>query len=356
MTNDNPKIDRPEDDSTEGDAPTEPQPTEPRATEPQPTEQQRAESPAPGPRRLQRSSSDRVLVGVSGGLGSYFGVDPVIIRIGFALSVFLGGLGVLAYLLLAVFVPTDGDPDRAQRAGDRLRQMGIWRGLGFVALGLLALGGLFVLAGGAAAAVALGWGIPVGIAIIALGGVVAVLAFRGGRARWLIAPAVALAMGAGVAAASDIDIRGGIGERDYQPLSADEISADGYELGIGHLVVDLRGLDWSDERVVDLDLNLGVGQAEVFVPARVCVTGSTHVGFGESEVVGERNDGTDVDDTVGEGSTAVPRLVLDADLDAGQLRVVNSDTASSGDRHGPGSFHEEAAPLRAAQAEACAAE
>ena len=36
------------------------------------------------PRRLTRSSSDRVLVGVAGGLGRYFGVDPVIFRIGFA--------------------------------------------------------------------------------------------------------------------------------------------------------------------------------------------------------------------------------------------------------------------------------
>ena len=41
----------------------------------------------------------------------------MIFRIGFAISLFFGGLGGLAYLLLAVFVPTDGDPDRAQRVG-----------------------------------------------------------------------------------------------------------------------------------------------------------------------------------------------------------------------------------------------
>src|SRR3954471_5961809 len=102
------------------------------------------------PRRLRRSSSDRVLVGVAGGLGRYFGVDPVIFRIGFGLSVFFGGLGALAYLLLAVFVPTDGDPDRAQRFGVRLKGLGFWRGLGLATIAVLVVAGLFALAGGAA--------------------------------------------------------------------------------------------------------------------------------------------------------------------------------------------------------------
>ena len=77
--------------------------------------------------RLLRSSSDRVIAGVAGGLGDYFGVDPVLFRIGFGLSILFGGLGVLAYLLLAVFVPTDGDPDAAQRIGGRLQGAGLWR-------------------------------------------------------------------------------------------------------------------------------------------------------------------------------------------------------------------------------------
>ena len=137
-----------------------------RKTDEEPTASRRG----PQPRRLLRSSSDRVLAGVAGGLGRYFGVDPVIFRIGFALSIFFGGLGALAYLLLAVFVPTDGEPDRAQRLGGRLRALGFWRALGLVAIAALALAGLFALAGGAAFAVALGWGVPVAIVIIAIGG------------------------------------------------------------------------------------------------------------------------------------------------------------------------------------------
>jgi phage shock protein PspC (stress-responsive transcriptional regulator) len=338
--NDTPSIDQPDENQHE-----------------RPTES--AESGPTQTRRLRRSSKNRVLAGVAGGLGNYFGVDPVIFRIGFVLSVFFGGLGLLAYLLLAVFVPTDGAPDTAQRIGRRFRGAGFWRGLGLVLVALLLVAGLFVLAGGAAFAVALGWGVPIGIVIIAIGALLALAAFRGG-ARWLIPPAVALALGAGVAAAADLDFQGGIGEREYSPQTAAGIPTDGYRLGVGRLVVDLRGLDWSKEKVVQLRVDQGAGQASVYVPRDVCVTGKTHVGAGESEVAGNRNEGVDVDHTAGGGSPAEPRLELDATVDLGQLRVINSDTASIDDdrgfgpRFGPDRFGEDLAPLREAEAIACA--
>jgi phage shock protein PspC (stress-responsive transcriptional regulator) len=306
------------------------------------------------PRRLRRSTGDRVILGVSGGLGKHFGIDPIIFRIGFVISLFFGGIGALAYALLALFVPTDGEPDWAQRFGRRLHRSGFWRAIGILVLALLVLAALIALASGAAFAVALGWGVPVAIAIVVIGAALVIAAFRGG-ARWLILPAVALAIGAGTAAAADLDFEGGIGERQHHPLSAGAIPSDGYKLGVGHLVVDLRGLDWSKTKVVPLEVDLGTGEADVFVPARVCITGSTHVGIGESEVAGERNDGFDVDHSVGGGSTAEPRLEIDADVDVGQLRVINSDTASSNDfDHGPGPFDEDFEPRRDAEARACA--
>src|SRR3954471_19116449 len=225
----------------------------------------------PQPRRLQRTSGDRVLLGVAGGLGRYFGVDPLLFRIGFVISLFFGGLGALAYVLLAIFVPTDGEPDRAQRSGGRLQRMGFWRALGIAVVALLALAALFGLAGGAAFAVAVGGGIPVGIAIVALGAILALTAFRGRGARWLIPPVLALVVGAGVAAASDLDLTGGIGEREHHPVTAGDIPPGGYELGVGHLVADLRGVDWDAARIVHLKLRLGAGQADVVVPESVCV-------------------------------------------------------------------------------------
>lgn len=304
------------------------------------------------PRQLRRSSEDRVVLGVAGGLGNYFGVDPVIFRIAFALSVFFGGLGLLAYGLLAIFVPTDGKPDRAQRIGGRLSRLGIWRGLGLVALVMLALAALAALAGAAAFAVAVGWGVPLAIVTILLGAILVVAAFRGG-ARWLVLPAVFLAIGGGTAVAADLDFTGGVGERTYHPADASSIPEGGYALGVGQLRIDLRDIDWAKTQVLRLKVDLGAGQAEVFVPSSVCVTGRSHVGAGEGLVAGQQFDGLDVDHT--DRYAARPRLELDADVQVGQLRVINSDTADiDTPGTGPGPFHDDLAPQREAEARACA--
>ena len=309
------------------------------------------------PRRVLRSDDDRVLAGVAGGLGAYFGVDSIIFRIGFALSIFFGGLGVVAYLLLAIFVPSEGDPNLA--AGARIRGGGFWRGVGLVVLALVAIGGLFCLAGAAAFAVAIGWGVPVAIVAIAAGALLVLAAFRGG-ARWLIPPAVAIALGASVAAASGVDFSGGMGDRGYRPLTEASIPVEGYRLGVGDLVIDLRELDWSEAEVVELKTSMGAGRTAIYVPERVCVTGETHVGGGDSIVAGERNEGLDVNQAIGVGSTATPRLELDSELDFGEIRVINSDTAAVNDVrdlrfHGPFD-DEQGAELRAAEARACAVE
>lgn len=55
-------------------------------------------------RRLYRSTSDKFIAGVCGGLGEYFGVDPAFIRILFVLLTFASGFGLLAYLILWVTV------------------------------------------------------------------------------------------------------------------------------------------------------------------------------------------------------------------------------------------------------------
>ena len=54
-----------------------------------PTEEPTREQPAPEPdepRRLTRSGSDAVIGGVASGLGRYFGIDPILFRIGFVVS------------------------------------------------------------------------------------------------------------------------------------------------------------------------------------------------------------------------------------------------------------------------------
>lgn len=56
-------------------------------------------------KKLFRSTDDRVLGGVSGGIASYFGTDPVVVRVLFVISIFLGGAGLLVYLILWIITP-----------------------------------------------------------------------------------------------------------------------------------------------------------------------------------------------------------------------------------------------------------
>ena len=56
-------------------------------------------------KRLMRSSRDKKIAGVCGGLAEYFDIDPTIIRVLWLLAIFLGGTGVLAYIILWIVLP-----------------------------------------------------------------------------------------------------------------------------------------------------------------------------------------------------------------------------------------------------------
>ena len=58
-------------------------------------------------KRLYRSKNDRVIAGVCGGIGRYFEIDPVIIRIIWVLLAFAGGAGILAYLISWLIIPKE---------------------------------------------------------------------------------------------------------------------------------------------------------------------------------------------------------------------------------------------------------
>ncbi|RJP43854.1 PspC domain-containing protein [Candidatus Parcubacteria bacterium] len=58
-------------------------------------------------KKLYRSRENRVLAGIIGGLGEYFNVDPVILRLAWLLIVVSTGVlpGVIAYLIGILVVP-----------------------------------------------------------------------------------------------------------------------------------------------------------------------------------------------------------------------------------------------------------
>jgi len=84
--------------------------------------------PAPV-RTLRRSETDRVAAGLAGGMGEYFGVDPVIFRVLFATTAFFGGAGILAYLIAWAVIPERSQataPIDRFVAGMRRRKVPLW--------------------------------------------------------------------------------------------------------------------------------------------------------------------------------------------------------------------------------------
>jgi phage shock protein PspC (stress-responsive transcriptional regulator)/predicted membrane protein len=322
-------------------------------------------------RRLTRSREDRVIAGVCGGFARYFNVDPVFVRIAAVALAFVGGAGVLLYLAALLLMPSDERGPVVQASGE-----GRNRVLVIVAVGALLLvvwpfllGGGLLLAGigiplallvglgvlvwwlvsgegpsgdarDVARRAALGIGILVLSAIIFFGGIFATAAgpdwlipavvIAAGAAvvagaflkpiRWLVPPALALALAAGVVAAADIDLDGGVGDREYSPSSTVDLR-DRYEIGVGQLVVDLRETDLPAGDV-PLELDVGIGDAYVIVPEDVCVATSANVGIGNVRMFGQDNGGVDVDfEDLREAAPDVTRVVLDAEVGLGELRV-----------------------------------
>ena len=58
-------------------------------------------------RRLYRCRENRVLAGVAAGVAEFFDLDPTLVRILWFLSIFVGGLGILLYIGMAIIVPLE---------------------------------------------------------------------------------------------------------------------------------------------------------------------------------------------------------------------------------------------------------
>ena len=58
-------------------------------------------------RRLTRSTTDRKIAGVCGGLAQYLNVDPTVVRIIFLIALICGSIGFWAYLIVWIAAPED---------------------------------------------------------------------------------------------------------------------------------------------------------------------------------------------------------------------------------------------------------
>jgi phage shock protein PspC (stress-responsive transcriptional regulator) len=334
----------------------------------------------PEPRRLTRSSTDRVIGGVAGGIAAYFKIDPIIVRLAAIGLALLGGVGVLLYLAAMLLVPEEGGapptesrtrtvlgvvvlvvaglillPAAGFLAGGVLFPLGLLAVLGLGAwwlssgrplagtpgqvawriaagLGILTACGL-VLVAGAWAAAAGGGTLAAGL-VIGAGLAVTFGAFMR-PVRWLILPALSLALGVGIVAAAGIDTDGGVGDRDYHPTLASDVR-DRYELGAGELVLDLRDVEFTGDRRVELEI--GMGHAIVLVPEDVCLSTDARVGAGALEIFDRQSGGIDVDwEDDRAGLAGAPLLLLDAEVGLGKLDV-DHDPSRIDDEHWNGGW------------------
>ena len=63
--------------------------------------------------RLRRSTSDRKIAGVAGGLGRHLNIDPTLLRVLFVVLVFFGGAGLLLYGAAWLIIPEEGSDEAA---------------------------------------------------------------------------------------------------------------------------------------------------------------------------------------------------------------------------------------------------
>lgn len=60
-------------------------------------------------KKLYKSSNDKKLDGVCGGIAEFFNIDSTVIRLVWVLFCLLGGSGILAYIVCAIIIPKKDD-------------------------------------------------------------------------------------------------------------------------------------------------------------------------------------------------------------------------------------------------------
>jgi phage shock protein PspC (stress-responsive transcriptional regulator) len=297
----------------------------------------KAKPDEPGPRRpLLRSKDERMVFGVAGGLAEHLNIDVTLVRIGLVIAALFGGVGILAYLVLAVALPQNDGTGKPVEESLSSRFGRVFLVVILAAIGICVACVLAVMSAWTAAT---GHGTAIAAIVIGFGALIAAVAFLGDLRRkaapWLIGAALLLAVPAGAVAAADIEIDESIGEREYTPTTVADVDEDGYELGTGQLIVDLRNLPWKAGETIPVAADLGLGQMIVSVPPEVCVKAHATAKAGDLVVAGDRSDGWHADVDQGSPTTDAPTLELDASVQFGQIVVTDEDPVEFERHRGP---------------------
>jgi len=272
----------------------------------------------PQVKRLVRTTDDRMIAGVAGGLGRYFDLNPAVFRLGLVVLTLLGGAGILVYLAAVLVIPQEGAEQSIAEKVLAERRDRPWPlvGLGMVAVAvavLLSRADVWPAAGA-------GW------VFVLVAGLAILWASRGGKAhRVLIALLVTIGVLLAAAATAvvvafawfDVSLDDGVGNRDYTPTSISELQPS-YTVGVGDLRVDLSQIGAVTQET-HVKAATGVGALKIIVPRTATVSVDAHAKVGEMYVLRRHDDGRDAHVQVGSG-----KLVIDAKVGAGRIDVVRA--------------------------------
>lgn len=286
------------------------------------TDERASGEPEP-PRRLSRSTQDRMVAGVAGGLAEYIDVDPVFVRLAFVLGTIFGaGIGLLIYVIAWIVMPagdraaTPAEPRPRRR---RERHMGGALVFGLI---LIVVGAVTLLATTDAVDLGGDW-ILVGLAalLVIIGAAILVQSRRGldgGLVFWGVAITVVLT----IALQVDLSFESGFGERRVSPASAEELERT-YSHAFGSLRVDLRDLDLPPGRTERLSIDIAFGDLVVNLPSEIAWRVKADAVFGSVELPGRELSGLARDgvETSEDWETADKRIDIDVSAAFGSAEV-----------------------------------
>jgi phage shock protein PspC (stress-responsive transcriptional regulator) len=274
-------------------------------------------------KRLERSSSDRLIAGVSSGLGRYFDLNPAVFRLGFVVLTLLGGAGILTYLVAVLVIPEEGAEQSIAARVLAERRTRPWPliGLGLVAAAVLVLlsrAAIWPTRGA-------GW------VLVLLAGLAILWTFdtrRGNtRSRRLLTVLVSLValLGAVLVAAVitmfawfNVSLRDGVGDHYYAPETAAAVQPS-YNLGVGSLRLDLTDVG-PVTTPLRIKAKVGVGNLWITVPRGVAVAVDAHAKVGDVNALSLHDDGHNA--TVHAGSDGA--LQIQANVGAGKINGVRA--------------------------------
>ena len=228
----------------------------------------------PAPSGLHRSIVNRKIAGVAGGIGERFDIDPNFVRAGFVVLTALWGLGVAIYLAMWALVPQSGGSQVEDSTWRRIADVQHLSWLRTVLFVLVFAVGMFfavelVSRPNIGGVVSLIWVVfLVGLAVISLRMPTSRVTFGrlAGAAVVVVFGLAITASGAVLAylAMTGVPIAGGVGQRIYQPTSANEVLGS-YRLAFGAMTVDLRAVAFG-HRHMSVSASVAIGRLVIEVP------------------------------------------------------------------------------------------